>query len=85
MQVHIVTKVGEQKWGDWDTHTVPHRGTHVSMYICIGVCGDIWSQIDKNTCTDTYTHSNQGVEPEVSWLQHTHCHREDPMLPGNYA
>ena len=31
MHVHILTKVWEQRWGHWDTTTVPHRGTHVSI------------------------------------------------------
>ena len=38
--------------------------------------------MDINTCTDAYTHSNQGVGPEVGM---TATHTGAPMFPCNYA
>ena len=43
------------------------------------------SQVDINTCTDTCTHSKQGVGTEVEWLQHTHSATQEPMFPCKYA
>ena len=54
------------------THTVTHRGTQVSMKLCIGVEPDMASQVDINTCTDAYTHSKQGVGTEMRQLGHAH-------------
>ena len=34
---------------------------------------DIGSQVDINSCTDEYTHSKQGVAPEV-WMTATQSH-----------
>ena len=61
MHVHILNKVGEQKWGNWDTNTLTYRGTQISIKLCIGSGADMGSQVDINSCTDACTHSNQGV------------------------
>ena len=60
MHVHILNKVWQQKWDDWDTNTLPYRGTQVSIKLCIGSGPDISSQVDINSCTDACTHSKQG-------------------------
>ena len=62
MHIHILTKA----WGqsDWNTHTVQHRGTHVSMLVCKWGEADVQSWADITTCTDAYTHSEQGVGPQ---------------------
>ena len=64
MHVHILTKVWEQKWGDWKTHIVLHGFPcfYVTMYRGQTEMG---SQMDINTYTDACTHSNPCVGPEV--------------------
>ena len=47
-------------------------GTQVSMKLCIGNATHISRQGDKNSCTDTCTHSKQGAGPQPGWLGHTH-------------
>ena len=61
MHVHILNKIGDHKQGDWDTHTVTHRGTQDSIKLCIGDGRDMGSQVDINSCTADCTHSKQGV------------------------
>ena len=43
------------------------------------------SQMHINTCTDSYTHSKQGVKTEMGDT-HTHkqCHTGAPIIPCNY-
>ena len=65
MHVHILNRLWHHRQGDLDTHTVTHRGTQVSMKLCIGVGPDMASQVDINTCTDAYTHSKQGVGTDM--------------------
>ena len=66
-------KLGEQKWGDWDTNTLPYRGICVSIKLCIRGGADIGNQVDIHSGTDACTHSSQGVWPEAGWLAaHTH-------------
>ena len=72
MNVHILNEVLEQKWGDWDTYTVPYRSTQLSIKLCIGSGADRGSQVDINSCTDACIHSSQGMCPEVGWLWQTH-------------
>ena len=72
MHIHILNKVWDHNEDDWDTHAVTHRGTQVSMKLCIGVGQDMASQVDINTCTDAYTHSKQGVGTEMRQLGHEH-------------
>ena len=47
------------------THTMPQRGTHVSMQLYIGGGGNMGSQMDINTCTEAFTHSKQAVGTEL--------------------
>ena len=64
MHIHILTKVWDQKWDDYNTHIVPHQGTrfHVTMY---GGGADMESQVDINMHTDACTHSKKvGTEVE---------------------
>ena len=70
MHIHILNKVWEQKWGDFNTNTVPYRGTLVSIKLCIVGGAVMRSQVDINTCTDACTHSKQGVGTEMRWLGH---------------
>ena len=72
MHVHILIKMWDHKQGDWDTHTVPHMGSPVSMELSIGGLANMGSQVDINTCTDACTHSKQGVWTEIKWLGHKH-------------
>ena len=72
MHVHILIKVREHKWGDWDTNTLPYRCFQVSIKLCTGYWTDMGSQVDINSCTDACTHSNQDMCPEVGWLWQTH-------------
>ena len=72
MHVHILNKLWEEKWGDWDTHTGTHRHNQCSMKLCIGGGADMVSQVDINSCTDACTHSKQGVRPQAGWMGHTH-------------
>ena len=72
MHVHTLNKVWDHNQGDWDTHTVTHRGTQVSMKLCIGVGQDMASQVDINTCIAAYTHSKKGVGTEMRQLGQTH-------------
>ena len=65
MHVYILNKLWDHKQGDWDTDTVTHRGTQVSMKLCIGKGADNSSQVDVTTCTDVCTHSNQGAGTEI--------------------
>ena len=62
------------KTGEWNTVTVTHMSTQeVSMKLSIGGWANMGSWVDISTCTDAYTHSKEGVGPEVDWLEHTHC------------
>ena len=81
MHVHILNNVWEQKLDDWDTNTLPYRGTQVSIKLCKGCGPDIDSQVDINLCTDACTHSKQGVgtQAEVTGTQ-THCHTGTPSF-----
>ena len=74
MHVHIVIKMCELKWGDWDTTTVPHKSTQVSISLFKGGETDMVSQVDMYTCTDACTHFNQGValQARMDWDTHTH-------------
>ena len=72
MHVHILNKVWDLKQGDWDTDTVTHRGTQVSMKLCIGNGADISSQVDINSCTAACTHSKQVVGTEMRLLENKH-------------
>ena len=72
MHVHIVIKMWELKWGHWDTTTVPHKGTQVSISLFKGGETDMVSQVDMYTCTDACTHFNQYVGPQARWMGHTH-------------
>ena len=65
MNVHILNNVWEQKLDDWDTNTLPYRGTQVSIKLCIGGGPDIDRKVDINLCTDACTHSKQGVGREM--------------------
>ena len=65
MHVYILNKVWEQKWGDWDTNTLPYRGTQLDIKVCIVAGPDEDSQVDINSCTDACTHSKQGVGTEI--------------------
>ena len=48
IHIHILNNVWEQKWDDWDTNTLPYRGTQVSIKLCIGGWADMGSQVDIN-------------------------------------
>ena len=63
MHIHILAKVWEQKWDDCNTHSATKRNPcfHVTMH---RGGADMESQVDINTCTDTCTHSKQGVGTE---------------------
>ena len=37
MHIHILSKVWEQKTGDWDMHTGAYRGIHVCAHLCKGM------------------------------------------------
>ena len=63
MNVNSPNQVWEQKWGDWDTKTLPYRGTQVSIKLCIGGGADMGSQVDINLCTDACIHPTQGMGP----------------------
>ena len=65
IHVHILHKVLDHKQGDWNTQTVTHRSTQVSMIRCIGDAPDMGSQVDINSCTDACTHSKQGVRTQA--------------------
>ena len=47
------------------THTVQHRGIHVSMKLCIGDGAHMESQVEINTCIDACTLSKQGVGTDM--------------------
>ena len=64
MHAHILNKVGEQKWGNWDTrhtdiqrHPDFHQTMHREWSYHMG------SQVDINSCTDACTRSKQSVWP----------------------
>ena len=65
MHVHILNNVWGHKQGDWDTDTVTHRSTQVSMKLCIGNGADISSWVDIYSCTDACTHTKQAVGTEM--------------------
>ena len=58
MHVHILTKVWDQKTGDWDMHAGPQMGTHVCTQLCKWDGADSGSQVDMYTCTDACAYSN---------------------------
>ena len=70
MHVHILTKVWDQGWHDFDTHSVTqvHPCFHVSMQ---RGQPDIGSDLHMHTCTDACTHFNHDVGPEEMLLRHT--------------
>ena len=72
IHIHILNNVWEQKWGDWNTNTLPYRGTKVSIKLCIGDGAYMGSQVDINSCTDAWKYSKQGVGTEMRWLGHKH-------------
>ena len=72
MLVHILNKVWDQRWTDWNIHTVPHTETHISMSLCKGNGAECGTQVDISTCTDACTHSKQGVGTEMRCLGHIH-------------
>ena len=86
MHVHILIKVWDWKWTDWNIHTVPHMESYVSTYLCKGDGVESGTQIDISTHTDACTHSNQGVETEmeVTGTQTPGCqetmHRGGPYM-----
>ena len=47
-----------------ERHIVLHMGIHTLCNYARGST-KMGSQVDINTCTDGYTHSKQGVGPEV--------------------
>ena len=77
MNVHILNKVWEQKWGDWGTNKQPYRYTKVSIKLCIGTGADMGSQVHINACTDDCTHSKQGVGTKLGdWDTNTLAYRD---------
>ena len=76
MHVHILNNVWEQKLNDWDTNTLPYRGTQLSIKLCIGCGPDIVRKVDINLCTDACTHSKQGVGTQAGSLGHKHSNTQ---------
>ena len=88
MHVHTINKVWEQKSGDWDTKTLPYRGTQVSIKISTGGGTDMGSQVDINSCTDACSYSNQGLWPQMigggsfNWIGDLWSERRPPIGVG---
>ena len=47
-----------------------HTWVHVCAQLCKGGGIDMGRQVDSFMCTDTCTHSDQGMEPDKEWLGH---------------
>ena len=68
MHVCILTKVWYQKWGDWYTHCATEGQPCFYVTMQKGQA-KTRSQMDINTCTDAYTHFEQGVRTEMGDIQ----------------
>ena len=73
MHVHILNKVCDQKWTDWNIHIVTHGNPY---FICKGDGEEFGTHVDISTCTDACTHSIQGVRTKLGdWDTYTVSYR----------
>ena len=68
--VCILTKVCEQKIGDLHINAVPHKGKH--FHITMKRRWNRLGELDKYSCTDDCTNSNQGIGSDEGLLGHIH-------------
>ena len=59
VDVHILTKVEDQKKCDWKMHAGSHRGAHLCAQLCKRFRTDMGSQVNVHLCTDGCIHSNK--------------------------